>query len=290
VKNLASVKIQHVGAAGPAQGPAPTAGMGRRGRPLALQIDRYVALVVGARGPATGPRAWWGLLRYELLTGLLGALPGALGIWLRGKCYRSLLGEMGRGVVVGRNVTLRHPHKIRLGDGVVVDEGCMLDAKGEGNRGITVEPGVFIGRQTVLCCKGGEIYLERDVNIGYFCELFSSHSLRVGRGTLLAGYCYLMSGGAYDITSPIPLAEQTEFASAGPLTIGPDCWLGAKSVVLDGASIGAGTVVGAGAVVNRPLPAGCVAVGAPARVIKPRRPGAIETCRDGATGREEQCR
>jgi acetyltransferase-like isoleucine patch superfamily enzyme len=177
---------------------------------------------------------------------------------------------MGRGVVIGRNVTLRHPHKIRLGDGVVIDEGCLLDAKGDGNQGITVEPGVFVGRHSALCCKGGDIHLERDVNIGYFCELFSSQSLTVGRGTMLAAYCYVMSGGAYDLASPTPLAEQTEFASAGSLTIGPNCWLGARSVVLDGASIGADTVVGAGAVVHRPLPAGCIAVGVPAKVIKMR--------------------
>jgi acetyltransferase-like isoleucine patch superfamily enzyme len=54
----------------------------------------------------------------------------------------------------------------------------------------------------------------------------------------------------------------------GPLEIGAGCWLGAKVVVLDGASIAEGSVVGAGAVVNRPLPARSLALGVPARVVK----------------------
>ena len=66
--------------------------------------------------------------------------------------------------------------------------------------------------------------------------------------------------------------------TTAPIIIGDDVWLGAKSVVLKGVSIGHGAVVGAGSVVTRSLPSGAIAVGAPARVVasRPGMPG-IET-------------
>src|SRR5262249_16902307 len=157
----------------------------------------------------------------------VGGMPGALGIWLRGKLYRRLLGAVGRNAIFGRSVTFRHPRKIRLGDGVVLDDHCMLDAKGAANRGITLGDGVFVGSNSILVCKDGDIEIERGVNISYFCEIFSSNRVTVGAKSAIAAYCYLMSGGAYDYESPLPPADQEQFASEGPLVVGPGCWLGA---------------------------------------------------------------
>ena len=51
-------------------------------------------------------------------------------------CYPWLLGRCGRNVVFGQHVVLRHPHKIRIGDDVVIDDNCLIDAKGDTNAGI----------------------------------------------------------------------------------------------------------------------------------------------------------
>jgi maltose O-acetyltransferase len=56
--------------------------------------------------------------------------------------------------------------------------------------------------------------------------------------------------------------------AAQPITIGDNVWLGGGVVVLPGVTIGADTVVGAGSVVTRDLPADVVAVGNPARVVR----------------------
>jgi acetyltransferase-like isoleucine patch superfamily enzyme len=58
--------------------------------------------------------------------------------------------------------------------------------------------------------------------------------------------------------------------------VGDDCWIGYRAVLLRGAKIGSGTVVGAGAVVAGELPERVVAGGVPARVIR-RRGGASQT-------------
>ena len=54
-----------------------------------------------------------------------------------------------------------------------------------------------------------------------------------------------------------------------PIRIGKNCWLGAGVTVLPGITIGDNTVVGAGSLVTRDLPANVVAVGSPCRVIRP---------------------
>ncbi len=208
------------------------------------------------------------LVRYELITFLFGNLAGALGLYCRGKLYPYILGAVGKNVVFGRGITLRHPHKIRIGDNTLIDDHCMLDAKGGTNKGIVIGEKVFIGRGSILCCKDGDIEVQDNVNISYNCELFSSRYLLIGRDSVIAAYCYLMSGGSYEYRrSDVSFSAQDGYAE-GPTMIGEGCWLGAKVVVLDGVSIGERTVVGAGSVVTKDLPSHAVAVGVPARVVE----------------------
>ncbi len=56
------------------------------------------------------------------------------------------------------------------------------------------------------------------------------------------------------------------------VSIGKDCWIGAGAIVM--ADVGAASTIGAGSVVTKPIPAGCVAVGSPARVIESSSPKA----------------
>ncbi len=74
------------------------------------------------------------------------------------------------------------------------------------------------------------------------------------------------------LTPTHPLdAEQrrARWESADPITIGDNVWLGGGVIVVGGVTIGENTVVGAGSVVVRDLPAGVLAVGNPARVVRP---------------------
>lgn len=208
------------------------------------------------------------VLYAEFIIALANSVPGALGLWLRSRLYRTLFASVGRGVVFGRSLTLRHPHKIRIGNHVIIDDNVVLDAKGEGNRGITIGDEVYVGRNTIIYCKNGDITLEDRVNLAANCQLFSAYRLTVGAGTVVGAFTYLLSGGEYDYASPVPFCEQTGQPARGELTIGRNCWLGAHVTVVDGASVGEHCVVGAGAVVTKPIPAHSVAVGVPARVVK----------------------
>ena len=223
--------------------------------------EKYAEFVVGRPG-------WGALLKHELIVQFAQAVPGALGLALRKTLYPSLLGSCGRNVVFGQNVVLRHPHKIHIGDNVMIDDHVLLDAKGSTNRGITIASGVFVGRNTILSSKNGDIELGENVNVGFNCEVFSASRVTIGRDTMLAAYCYVV-GGDHDWSEPGASVLEQGRTSAG-VTIGAGAWLGAGVKVLDGASIGDRAVVGAGAVVKDAVPEGMIAVGMPARVVRAR--------------------
>jgi len=226
------------------------------------RVERYMDLVVGERG-------WGALLRYELVMLLSSWVPGALGLFLRSRLFPLLLGACGRNVSFGVNVALRHPRKIHLGDDVAVDDGCILDAKGTANRGIRVGSRVFLGRNTIVACKDGDILIEDGVNVSYQCAVFSASSVRIGADTLLAAYCYVVGGGHDFDRTDVPVIRQGR-PSRG-IDIGRGAWLGAGAVILDGVSVGHDAVIGAHAVVTEDVPPFAVAAGAPARVLRDRR-------------------
>jgi acetyltransferase-like isoleucine patch superfamily enzyme len=224
---------------------------------------KYAALIVGRPG-------WTALITYELIMATQ-VLPGALGLAVRQLVYPWLLGSCGRNVVFGQGVTLRHPHKVHIGDNVVIDDHCLLDAKGDDNQGIRIGSGVFVGRNTILSCKNGSITLDDGVNIGFNCEIFSAGVVTVGPNTLLAAYAYLI-GGDHDFSDPT-VAVNAQPRKAEGISVGEGVWIGAGAKVLDGVSIGNRAIIGAGAVVLGSVPAGARAVGVPARVLGARPEG-----------------
>jgi len=231
--------------------------------PASSSLSKYQDLVIGSRSLGR-------LLLHEMVVLSTSWVPGALGLVLRRLAYPWLLGSVGRNVTFGQGVVLRHPHKVHLGDDVVVDDLVVLDAKGTSNRGIRAGNGVFLGRGTILSCKDGDITLGDHVNIGFHSEIFSGSEVSVGAYGLFAAYTYLVGGGHEFERAGVPVVEQ-ERRSAG-ITLGENVWLGAGAKVMDGVTIGHHVVVGAGAVVTDDLPAGAVAVGVPARVVRTREP------------------
>jgi acetyltransferase-like isoleucine patch superfamily enzyme len=224
---------------------------------------RYADLIVGRPG-------FGALLKYELVVWLSQSRPGALGLVMRKALYPKLLGSCGRNVIFGHNVVLRHPHKVHIGSNVVIDDNCLLDAKGSSNQGIRIGDGVFVGRNTILSCKNGDIELAGGVNIGFNCELFSASRVTVGPNALVAAYCYLI-GGDHDFSDPSKSVLEQTRKSAG-VSLGEGAWLGAGAKILDGVRVGDHAVIGAGAVVREDVPARAIAVGVPARVVASRAP------------------
>lgn len=228
------------------------------------KLKRYQELVIGTYKLSD-------LIKYELIILLFSRLPGALGVFLRSKFYPMLFAKVGHGVVFGVNVTIRHPNKIFLGNNVIIDDNVLLDAKGSENRGITIKDDVFIGRNSILSCKGGEIVLNERANVGFNCEIFSSNRVIIGKDNLIAAYTYVVGGGNYNLDrTDIPINQQPDFEGKGGIVTEQDVWLAAHVVLLDGTKIGRGSVIAAGAIVSGEIPAYCIAGGVPAKILKLR--------------------
>ena len=182
-----------------------------------------------------------------------------------------ILGKVGKGVVFGHHITLRHPHKTVIGDNSFIDDYAVLDAKGDEDKGIVLGKNVIVGRNTILSCKGGSIEVGDYANISAGSSLLSETKIAVGKYTFLAGHCYLVAGGnhSFDRTD-IPIMFQPSLIKGG-ITIAEDGWLGASVVVLDGVTLGKGCVAGAGAVVTQSFPDYSVIAGVPAKMVKSRK-------------------
>ncbi len=217
---------------------------------------RYAQLTIGEPLPGA-------LLRYELITGLLSNFPGMLGYWLRQKFYRYILGSSGKGIIIGRNVTIRGGMKIDIGSHVAIDDNVVLDARGE-KGSITIAGGALISRNTILRTRNASITVGEGSDIGANCILATDSRLEVGKDVLIAAYSYLCAGGnhAYDRTD-IPMIQQG-FVSRGGVVVEDDVWIGSHAMLMDGVHIGKGAIIGAHSLVNKDISEGSIAFGKPA--------------------------
>jgi acetyltransferase-like isoleucine patch superfamily enzyme len=161
-----------------------------------------------------------------------------------------------------------HPHKIRIGDDVVVDDNCLLDAKGDSNDGIRIGNGVFVGRNTILSCKDGSIEIGNAANIGFNCEIFSGSRVVIGESVLVAAYAYIIGGD--HLFADLSVAVLDQQRTSRGVAIGNGAWIGAGAKILDGVTIGPRAVVGAGAVVRSNVEEATIVAGVPARVVSSR--------------------
>jgi len=162
---------------------------------------------------------------------------------------------------------LRNPHVITRGF-VFMDRGVELYAR-RGYGRMILGRWLHLGANTALRCHEGTLAIgdksvfARDVSVNCYLDV------EIGRAGLIADYVYISDFDHKFSSLDIPIKDQGITKSR--VRIGPDVWLGTKTSVAQGVTIGRGAVIGANAVVTRDIPEYAVAVGVPARVIKDRR-------------------
>ena len=115
------------------------------------------------------------------------------------------------------------------------------------------------------CDYGAQISIGDGCFFNYDCIFLDVAPITIGDHVLLGPrVCLYTAGHPLD-----PEARDTGLEFGRPITIQDSVWLGGNTVVLPGVTIGAGTVVAAGSVVNRDLPPRVVAAGNPCRVLRP---------------------
>ncbi len=123
------------------------------------------------------------------------------------------------------------------------------------------------------CDHGNNIFLGSDVVINMNCTFVDNAEIRIGNRVLIASNVQIYTGlhpvSASERLIPDWKGHSTTFfrSFARPIEIKDNVWIGGGSILLPGVTIGENSVIGAGSVVNRSIPANCVAVGNPCRVI-----------------------
>jgi acetyltransferase-like isoleucine patch superfamily enzyme len=204
----------------------------------------------------------------------IGLLPSWLKVWY----YRVRGARIGRGVSIGF-FTVFIARELRIGEGTEIGFGTVV-------RGRTVELGrhVKIGSMTFLDVEkifidddskineqvfaGGPMLPESELRIGKNCIVMqysflnTTKPLIIGDGTGIGGHCLLFTHGSWQSELdgyPVTFA---------PITIGNNVWLPWRVFVLPGVQIGDNTTIGAGSLVTRNIPAGSLAAGMPAQVLR----------------------
>jgi acetyltransferase-like isoleucine patch superfamily enzyme len=110
---------------------------------------------------------------------------------------------------------------------------------------------------------GLNITVGRTVFIGYECAFTGHAAIDIADQVMIAHKVNLVTAG-----HPVEPDQRRAYIAAAPITIETNVWIGAAATVLPGVSIGAGSVVAAGAVVTRDVPPATLVGGVPAAVIR----------------------
>lgn len=151
--------------------------------------------------------------------------------------FRYIRRCIGKGTVVGPHTEIINAAQVRIGRDCLLQDGVYMRA----------------GTQ-------GKIILGDRVALNSFCRLF-------GHGTIEIQDDAQLGPGSLVTTTEHDIYGSLE-ASFKKVEIGKRAWIGANVTILPGVKIGDYAVIGAGSVVTKDIPARCVAVGVPARVIK----------------------
>lgn len=115
-----------------------------------------------------------------------------------------------------------------------------------------------------FCDYGANITLGARVYANHNLVILDCAPVRLGDDVFLGPNVVISTA-----THPVDAAvRKSGLESARPITIGDGVWIGASVVVLPGVEIGSNTTIGAGSVVTKNIPANCVAVGNPCRVLR----------------------
>jgi len=166
--------------------------------------------------------------------------------------------DLGKGVVFfGRPII-----DIRRGGQIIIGDGVTLNSRNHGYH-INMHSPVKLYTDRA----GATITIGRETRIHGAC-LHAYQSITVGERCLIAANCQIFDGSGHDLSFDNVRERINTHGTTAPIVIEDGVWLGANTLVLPGVWIGEGSVVGAGSVVTKDIPAMVVAVGNPARVVR----------------------
>jgi maltose O-acetyltransferase len=121
-----------------------------------------------------------------------------------------------------------------------------------------------IAKLELVVGPGATLDIGASTYINYGCSIAATESVRIGKNCSIGTYVIMMDSDFHRLEPE----RRNESPPPAPISLADNVWIGARAIVLCGVSIGEGSVIGAGSVVTRDVPARAVAAGVPAKVIR----------------------
>ena len=215
---------------------------------------------------------------------------------LRTWLYRRICAQMGKSVRIHPGVRLSHANCIEmgdrvsierhvylsgsdqnaiicLGDGAVLGSNVCINGNGYSNKiclgkRVSLDKGVYIKGENVNPSRHTQIDIGERTYIGPYACISGSGYVEIGKDCLISSHSVIYANN-HNFGDPMRKIREQGTTRKG-IVVEDDCWLGSGVKVLDGITIGQGSVIGAGAVVTKDIPSYSVAVGVPAKVVSNR--------------------
>jgi acetyltransferase-like isoleucine patch superfamily enzyme len=163
-----------------------------------------------------------------------------------------------------------HLGNIVLGKRVIIKPGARLICT-NADATISIGDGSIIQHGAILeTGPGGRIELGRSNSVNPYCVVYGHGGLKTGDYVRIAAHTVIIPANHVYDDCTVPIAKQG-LTRAG-IEMGSDIWIGTGCRILDGVKIQDGSIIAAGAVVNKSVDRGCIVGGVPAKVLK-YRPG-----------------
>jgi acetyltransferase-like isoleucine patch superfamily enzyme len=191
---------------------------------------------------------------------------------LRGFYYRIFFRSSAGLLFIGRHCKIKYCHRIRAGKTITIGDNVEINALS--TEGITLGNNVTILRNTVIECTGniknmGEgLIIGSNVGIAQNCFIQVRGKVTIGSDVMFGPNVSIFSENHGFADLDTPMISQPTIREA--VIIEDDVWLGTRSIILSGVRIGKGSIIAAGALVNKDIPPYSIAAGVPAKVIRSR--------------------
>ena len=177
----------------------------------------------------------------------LSGLPARIRARVRRLVHGRRFAHLGQDTSLPDGLALLGPQFMEIGDRVLIGRQARLEAIGEDN--------------------GVKLKIGTRSRIGPYAHLGAAQSLVIGERVGIASGVLIIDHD-HDFRDPQKGYYGTGYLLASPVVIKDGAWLGERAIVLKGVTIDEGAIVGAGALVNRDIPAYSIAVGVPAKVVR----------------------
>lgn len=145
--------------------------------------------------------------------------------------------------------------KLKIGDNLYFSSGWGINALCANRRGM------IYATENATITIGNNVGMSSTV-------LFAHKSITIGNHVKIGGNCILIDTDSHNKDYMIRRGQYTDWGVAEPIVIEDDAFIGMNCLILKGVTIGARSIIAAGSVVTKSIPADCIAGGNPARVIK----------------------